>query len=258
MSAADLVGGEAASTPAPCVPPSRPDGGQAGAGNGPPPQRAAGGGAEREWSSRRTSAHGHRSFHSRRRGQRLLRRWPSRRQSWGSSVALAVSSFWPSMSLCCRWWNSRLTLLRRLSSWRRSGRGKPFGGSKCSSRRVAGGRRRSGSFPRAPLLGLFLLARFALENMDTLLRALPFWPLERLLWRCHEFGGVWVFDSSWYALASTAQRQFRIGLCLQLVSWGECGYFYSDMVENTRGAAVNAGWFCWLRCISCPGFAASW
>ena len=38
--------------------------------------------------------------------------------------------------------------------------------------------------------------------------------------RCHEFGGVWIFVSSWYVLASTAQRQFRIGLCLQLVSWG--------------------------------------
>ena len=44
--------------------------------------------------------------------------------------------------------------------------------------------------------------------------------LERLLWRCHEFGGEWVFDSSWYSLASTAQRQFRIGLCLQLVLCG--------------------------------------
>ena len=66
--------------------------------------------------------------------------------------------------------------------------------------------------------------------------------LERLLWRCHEFGGVWVFDSSWFSLASTAQRQSRIGLCLQLVFWGGGGCIYSD---------VNAGWFCWLRCTSC-------
>ena len=74
--------------------------------------------------------------------------------------------------------------------------------------------------------------------------------MERLLWRCHEFGGVWVFDSSWYALASAAQRQFCIGLCLQLVLCGEGGCIYTDMVENTRGA-VNAGWVCWLRCTSC-------
>ena len=38
---------------------------------------------------------------------------------------------------------------------------------------------------------------------------------------------------------------------LQLVLWGEGRYIYTDMVENTRGAAVHAGWFCWLRCTSC-------
>ena len=43
--------------------------------------------------------------------------------------------------------------------------------------------------------------------------------LVRLLWRCREFGGVWVFYSSWYVLASAAQRQFG-GLRLQLVLWG--------------------------------------
>ena len=75
--------------------------------------------------------------------------------------------------------------------------------------------------------------------------------MERLLWRCHEFGGVWVFDSSWFALASTAQRQFRIGVGLQLVLWGDGGNIYSDMLENSRGTAVNAGWFCWLLCTSC-------
>ena len=34
-------------------------------------------------------------------------------------------------------------------------------------------------------------------------------------------------------LASTAQRQFRIGLCVQLVLWGHGGYIYSDKEENT-------------------------
>ena len=66
---------EAASTPAPCVPPSRPDGGQAGAGSGPPPQRAAGGGAERGSGGRE-----------------------ERRPT--STEASTPSLFWPSMSLC--------------------------------------------------------------------------------------------------------------------------------------------------------------
>ena len=73
----------------------------------------------------------------------------------------------------------------------------------------------------------------------------------RLLWRCPEFGSVWVFDYSWYELASTAQRQFHIEFCFQLVLWSEGGYIYSDKVENTCGAAVIAGWFCWLRHTSC-------
>ena len=55
----------------------------------PPPQRTAGGGAERgEWRARSTTRHGDRSLHSR--GRALLRRWPSRRQSWDSTVASAV------------------------------------------------------------------------------------------------------------------------------------------------------------------------
>ena len=48
-----------------------------------------------------------------------LRRWPSRRSSRDGTVASAMSSFWPSMSLCCRWRNSWWTLLRWLSSRRR-------------------------------------------------------------------------------------------------------------------------------------------
>ena len=53
---------------------------------------------------------------------------------------------------------------------------------------------------------------------------------------------MWVFDSSWYALASTAQRQFRVGLCLLLVLWCEGGYIYSDMVEKH----VRCCRQCWL------------
>ena len=84
-------------------------------------------------------------------GRRLLWRWPSRRPDWGSTVASAMSSFWPSMSLCCRWWNSRWTLLRWLSSrwpplttpW--SGCGRSFGG--CIGRKKKKGKRR---LPRSP------------------------------------------------------------------------------------------------------------
>ena len=67
--------------------------------------------------------------------------------------------------------------------------------------------------------------------------------LERLLWRCHEFGGVWVFVSSWYSLVSTAQRQYCIGLCLLLVLRSEGGYIFTDMVDNACRAAVYAGCF---------------
>ena len=46
--------------------------------------------------------------------------------------------------------------------------------------------------------------------------------LERLHWWCHEFGGVWSSGAKYqfivcWQLALTAQRQFRIGMCVQLV-----------------------------------------
>ena len=41
-------------------------------------------------------------------------------QDQHEAVASAMSSLWPSMSLCCRWWNSQWTPLRWLSSRRRS------------------------------------------------------------------------------------------------------------------------------------------
>ena len=98
-------------------------------------------------------------------------------QSWGSTVASAMSSFWLSMSLCCRWWNSQWTLLRWLSSRRRRRRlcmrstwcwpvlppptacgcGRSFSGCMCSARRVGGGRRRRGG--RSVFLALLVLDR---------------------------------------------------------------------------------------------------
>ena len=98
---------------------------------------------EREWRARRTTRHGDRSLHSRGSGRRLLRRWPSRRQSWSSTVASARSSSWLSMSLCCRWWSSQWTLLRWLSLRRR--RMPPMGLG------LGGGRRGSNS-PSPPKL----------------------------------------------------------------------------------------------------------
>ena len=71
------------------------------------------------------------------------------------------------------------------------------------------------------------------------------------LWRCHEFGGVWVFVSSWYVLASTAQRQFRHCWLVLLVTtrcharrscvwclWSDsaenCGDFLVEVLEQGR------------------------
>ena len=130
-------------------------------------------------------------------------RRPSRRQCWDRTVASAMSSFWPSMSLCCRWWNSRWTLLRWLSlrrrrrrTWRwmelvRAGfhkspgfaRADAGGRSAEASEKVSEGRRRRGrseSFPSVLLLGLFLLARFALWCLGCCLSSpglLDFWEM---------------------------------------------------------------------------------
>ena len=40
--------------------------------------------------------------------------------------------------------------------------------------------------------------------------------------------------SSVPCLSSTAQRQFCLGLCLQLVLWSDGGYIYTDMERRTR------------------------
>ena len=99
---------------------------------------------------------------------------PGKRPSSLVEGAAAGKSWAAQMPLCCRWRNSRWTLLRWLSSRRRkrrpgggvhgaspssrlcsTGCGRSFGGGTCSARRVVGGRRRRG---RDDFLALGVLA----------------------------------------------------------------------------------------------------